>query len=130
MHTDVQIVLLAISRYFVGYIFTFREMDLMDSVIPIQLFPKWLRKMRSGDVMWGIETTVVKGEEGKEKDKVERAIEFEITGKYEEAMRSSEGNCVQVVVTQYETPQLARHGVGSDDPLQQQGSLSHRSTEV
>ena len=56
---SVQIVLLAISRYFVGYIFTFREMDLMDSLIPSQLYPKCARKMRSGDGVMGQETVVL-----------------------------------------------------------------------
>ena len=126
----VQIILLAIGRYLVGYIFTFQEMELMDSLIPTQLYPKCARKVTRGEgVAAGEETLTFKLLSTAEKE--ERLGKDEMTRvgmeKHKEAMDDFSG--VQVVVTQYQTPDLTRHRVGNGDASLKQ-STSSRSTEV
>ena len=126
----VQIILLAIGRYFIGYIFTFQEMELMDSLIPAQLYPKCARKVtRREGVAAGEEALTFKLLSTAEKE--ERLGKDEMTRvgmeKHKEAMGDFGG--AQVVVTQYQTPDLTRHRVGNDDASMKQ-STSSRSTEV
>ena len=108
-----QIILLAIGRYFVGCIFTYREMELMDNLIPAQLYPKCARKMKSGEGKVVQDTMTLKSLTATNKAE-------ESGNKHQEAMGNSD---IEVVVTQYETPDLARHGVGGSDRPRQESTV-------
>ena len=111
----VQIILLVIGRYFVGCMYTYKEMELMDNVIPLRLYPKFARQMKS---------------------RVDIVIQDTVSRKSFSTVRRGQMKCPVVggatsgtqMVTQTNEPELTRYR--DNDDQTQQASPSYRNTAV
>ena len=113
-----QIVLLGIGRYLVGCIYTYKEMELMDNLIPSRLYPKFARKIKSR-VDMVIQDTVPHKSFSAVRRGQTKAVRYPVGG-------VTSGN---ETVMQTNEPELTQYGTDHGD-LTLQGSQSYRNTAL